>query len=99
MFTARMRRDVLYGGSAPHPRACIVSAGASRARHSHLIVRMKNLGFEQRLADACVLRLIEDGAASIVAILVFILVVNVRYHCMMFLRRGVRIGRNRSLRS
>ena len=41
---------------------------ASRTWHHHLIVRMKILGFEQCLADACVLRLIEDGAVSIIAV-------------------------------
>ena len=41
---------------------------ASRSWHNHLITHMKSLGFKQSLTDACVLRLIESGALSIVAV-------------------------------
>ena len=41
---------------------------ASRTWHNHLIVRMKSLGFEQCLADACVLRLMEEGSMSMIAV-------------------------------
>ena len=41
---------------------------ASRSWHNHLITHMKSLGFEQSLADACVLRLIESGSVSIVTV-------------------------------
>ena len=39
-----------------------------RSWHNHLITHMKSLGFEQSLADACVLRLIESGSVSIVPV-------------------------------
>ena len=38
---------------------------ASRSWHSHLAVRLKSLGFEQSLPDACVLRLIEAGSVAV----------------------------------
>ena len=41
---------------------------ASRSWHNHLIAHMKSLGFEQSLADACVMRLVESGSVSIVAV-------------------------------
>ena len=41
---------------------------ASRSWHNHLLSHMKSLGFEQSLADACVLRLVESGAVSIVTV-------------------------------
>ena len=41
---------------------------ASRSWHGHLLSRMKSLGFEQCLADACFFRLIEDGVVSIIAV-------------------------------
>ena len=40
---------------------------ASRSWHSHPVIRLKSLGFEQSLADACVFRLIEAGSVSIIA--------------------------------
>ena len=33
--------------------------------HKHLITHIKNLGFEQSLPVACVLRLVESGSVSI----------------------------------
>ena len=41
---------------------------ASRSWHSPLITHMKSLGFEQSLADACVLRLVKSGSVSIVTV-------------------------------
>ena len=41
---------------------------ASRSWHNHLLTHMKSLGFEQRPADACVMRLIESGSVSIVTV-------------------------------
>ena len=41
---------------------------ASRSWHNHLLSHMKSLGFEQSLADACVLRLVESGTVSIVTV-------------------------------
>ena len=41
---------------------------ASRSWHNHLLSHMKSLGFEQSLADACVLRLVESGTFSIVTV-------------------------------
>ena len=41
---------------------------ASRSWHNHLLSYMKSLGFEQSLADACVLRLVESGTFSIAAV-------------------------------
>ena len=41
---------------------------ASRSWHNHLITHTKSLGFEQNLADACVLRLVESGSVSIVTV-------------------------------
>ena len=41
---------------------------ASRPWHSPLVIRIKSLGFEQSLADACVSRLIEAGSVSIIAV-------------------------------
>ena len=38
---------------------------ASRTRHYHLVRCIKALGFEQCDADACVMRLVEDGAVDI----------------------------------
>ena len=39
---------------------------ASRTWHYHLVRGMKALGFEQCEADACVMRLVEDGEVSVV---------------------------------
>ena len=41
---------------------------ASRSWHKHLVTRLKSLGFEQNLADACVFRLIEAGSVSVIAV-------------------------------
>ena len=41
---------------------------ASRSWHSHLVISLKSLGFEQSLGDACVFRLIEAGSVSIIAV-------------------------------
>ena len=41
---------------------------ASRSWHSHLVIRLKSLGFEQTLADPCVFRLIEAGSVFIIAV-------------------------------
>ena len=41
---------------------------ASRSWHNHLVTHMKILGLEQCLADACVMRLIESGFVTIVAL-------------------------------
>ena len=41
---------------------------ALRSWHSHLLTRQKTLGFEQCAADACVLRLIENGNVSDIAV-------------------------------
>ena len=41
---------------------------ASRCLHNHLVIRLKSLGFEQSLADACGFRLIEAGSVSIIAV-------------------------------
>ena len=41
---------------------------ASRTWHQHLIASVKRLGFEQCGADACVLRLVENGSVSIMAV-------------------------------
>ena len=41
---------------------------ASRSWHSRLLTRVKTLGFEQCAADACVLRLIENGSVSAIAV-------------------------------
>ena len=41
---------------------------ASRSWHNHLMTYMKSLGFEQCLADACVMSLIESGTVSIVTV-------------------------------
>ena len=41
---------------------------ASRSWHNHIITHMKSLGFQQSLADACVLRLVESGSVSIVTV-------------------------------
>ena len=41
---------------------------ASRSWHSHLVIRLKSLGFEQNLTDACVFRLIDSGSVSINAV-------------------------------
>ena len=38
---------------------------ASRTWHYHLVRGMKALGFEQCEADACIMRLVEDGAVDI----------------------------------
>lgn len=39
---------------------------ASRTWHIHLIAALKSLGFEQCAADACVLRLVENGSVTLV---------------------------------
>ena len=41
---------------------------ASKSWHNHLLTHMKNFGFEQSPADACVMRLIESGSVSIVTV-------------------------------
>ena len=41
---------------------------ASRSWHNHLLSHMRSLGFEQSLADACVMRLVESGTLSIVTV-------------------------------
>ena len=41
---------------------------ASGPWHSHLVTRLKSLGFEQSLADACVSRLIKAGSVPIIAV-------------------------------
>ena len=41
---------------------------ASRSWHTHLVDRLKSLGFEQSLADACVFRLIEAGSVAVNAV-------------------------------
>ena len=41
---------------------------ASRTWHYHLVRGMKALGFEQCEADACVMRLVEDGGFSVVVV-------------------------------
>lgn len=41
---------------------------ASRTWHQHLIRGMKRLGFEQCLADACVMRLVEQGTVTMVVV-------------------------------
>ena len=41
---------------------------ASRTCHYHLVRGIKALGFEQCEADACVMRLVEDGGASVVVV-------------------------------
>ena len=41
---------------------------ASRTWHSHLVRGMRSLGFEQCAADACVIRLVEDGVVSMVIV-------------------------------
>ena len=41
---------------------------ASRSWHVHLVTRMKSLGFERCLADACLFRLVENGKVSIMAV-------------------------------
>ena len=41
---------------------------ASRSWNNHLITHMHSLGFEQSFADACLLRLVESGSASIVTV-------------------------------
>ena len=41
---------------------------ASRSWHNHLVTRLKGLGFEQSLADACVFRLIEAGSVAVIAV-------------------------------
>ena len=45
-------------GLKQEPRSC----------HNHLLSHMKSLGFEQSLADACVLRLVDSGTVSIVTV-------------------------------
>ena len=42
---------------------------ASRTWHYHLVRGMKAPGFEQCEVDACVIRLVEDGGASVVVVL------------------------------
>ena len=41
---------------------------ASRTWHDHLVRGMRSLGFEQYAADACVMRLVEDGVVSMVVV-------------------------------
>ena len=41
---------------------------ASRTWHNHLVRGMRSLGFEQCAADACVMRLVEDGVVSMVVV-------------------------------
>ena len=41
---------------------------ASRTRHNHLVRAMRCLGFEQCAADACVMRLVENGTVSMVVV-------------------------------
>ena len=41
---------------------------ASRTWHYHLVRGMKALGFKQCEADACVMRLVEDGGVSVVVV-------------------------------
>ena len=41
---------------------------ASRTWHNHLVQGMRSLGFEQCTADACAMRLVEDGVVSIVVV-------------------------------
>ena len=41
---------------------------ALRSWNGHLVVHLKSLGFEQSLADACVVRLIEAGSVAIIAV-------------------------------
>ena len=41
---------------------------ASRTWHYHLVRGMTALGFEQREADACVIRLVEGGGVSVVVV-------------------------------
>ena len=41
---------------------------ASRTWHNHLVRGMRSLGFEQCAADACVMRLVEDGVVSMVIV-------------------------------
>ena len=41
---------------------------ASRSWHNHCITYTKSLGFEQSLADACVLRLLESASVTIVTV-------------------------------
>ena len=54
---------------------------ASRTWHYHLVRGMKALGFQQCEADACVMRLVEDGAVSVVVVV----------HVMTSLPLGVRL--------
>ena len=41
---------------------------ASRSWHSHLVTRLKSLGFERSLVDACIFRLIEAESVFIIAV-------------------------------
>ena len=41
---------------------------ASRTWHNHLVRGMRSLGFKQCAADACVMRLVEDGVVSVVVV-------------------------------
>ena len=41
---------------------------ASRLWHNHLLWHMKSLDFEQSLADACAMRLVESGTVFIVTV-------------------------------
>ena len=41
---------------------------ASRTWHNHLVRGMRSLGFEQCAADACVMRLVEDGVVSMLVV-------------------------------
>ena len=41
---------------------------AFRTWHNHLVRGMRSLGFEQSAADACVMRLVEDGVVSMMVV-------------------------------
>ena len=49
-------------------RSLYVLKQASRTWHYHMVRGMKVLGFEQCEADACVMRLVEDGAVVVVVV-------------------------------
>ena len=42
---------------------------ASRTWHNHVVRGMRSLVFEECAADACVMRLVEDGVVSMVVVL------------------------------
>ena len=41
---------------------------ASRSWHAHLTTGLNTLGFQQCLADACVVRLVEEGRIAVIAV-------------------------------